>query len=99
MNDLLEVGIFDGEVIDYAVKLEFGNKGNDFLRTTYDTHQMQIGDYVADQFDLVFQKKIAIAQAKKQIIAYVVNLVKQTIVAKDLIQTGRMLNSVRGRNA
>jgi len=99
MNELVEVGIFDSKVLEYAVKLEFGNKGNDFLRLAYDTHQIQIGDYIADQYDRVFLKKATVKEVKSSIVEYVVQVVRNVILKKGLVNTGRMLNSVEGRYA
>lgn len=93
MSDIL-VGIFDPEVVKYAVLLEFGDDGRDFLRVAYDSHLPAITEKVEEQYTLVLMKKQKINNARKTIGEFVVKLIKTEIEAKGLIKTGRMLNSV-----
>jgi hypothetical protein len=88
------VGIFDESVISYAVVHEFGDRGRDFLRVAYDTNISNILDFVEKEYMQVLDKKITVDMARKNIGQYVVNLIKEVIIAKGLVKTGKMLNSV-----
>jgi hypothetical protein len=97
MNELVKVGVFDPEVVEYAVKLEFGDQGRDFLRIAYDQNSRDIGDYVVNQLNKALMKKITLTKAKQNIGEYVVKLIKDIIISKDIIVTGRLLNSVESK--
>lgn len=97
MNSLVTVGIFDPKVVDYAVNVEFGDRGTSFIRATYDSYADVIGDYIVGQYELVISKRITLDTARKNVGAFIVNLIRDTITKKDLIKTGRMLNSVEAK--
>jgi len=97
MRSLITVGIFDPEVVEYALKLEFGDKGTSFMRSAYDSQSSAIGDYIVEQYDKVLSKKLSIEKARKNVGDYIVTLIKDMIIKKGLIKTGSMLNSVEAK--
>ena len=101
-DKVIEVGIFDQSVVDYAVFLEFGDKGNDFLRSAYDEHQFEISDYVEKQYrtivDLMLRKKpYNIKKFRENIGKFIVKIIKNKIKSKGLVDSGKMLESVEYR--
>jgi hypothetical protein len=100
MSPDILMGIFDESVVKYAVIHEFGDKGNDFLRVAYDTHLDDILKCTEQEYGKVMdgmldkKKKYDIKIARTNIGAYVVKLIKDKIIEKGLIDTGKMLNSI-----
>lgn len=93
MADII-VGIFDPEIIVYAVVHEYGEKGRDFMRVAIDSNISQLGDFVEKQYHDVLFKKLDINVARNNIGKFVVGLIKEMILAKGLIKTGNMYRSV-----
>ena len=97
------VGIFDESVIKYAVKLEYGDSGRDFLRMAYDSHLPEITDFVEREYAKVIDSMInkrtnyTVKNARRSIGEFVVKLIKDKIVEKNIIQTGRMLKSIEAK--
>jgi len=97
------VGIFDEEVIKYAVKLEYGDAGRDFLRTAYDSHLPEITEFVEREYckvlDSMMDKRTnyTVKNARRSIGEFVVKLIKDKIIEKNIIQTGRMLKSIEAK--
>lgn len=96
MDDVL-IGIFDPEVVKYAVLLEFGDDGRDFMRVAIDTNLRKISTKVEEEFKGVLFHKKDINIARKNIGDYVVDLIKEMIETKGLVKTGAMLNAVETR--
>lgn len=95
----MNIGIFDPNIVEYAVKLEFGSGGRDFLRVAYDENQTEIADFIEKQYrtivDLMIRKKkYNLNEARKNVGNFIVNIIKNKIKQKGIIQTGAMLNSV-----
>jgi hypothetical protein len=94
------VGIFDESVIKYAVKLEYGDSGRDFLRMAYDSHLPEITDFVEREYAKVIDSMInkrtnyTIKNARINVGAFVVKLIKEKILEKNLIKTGNMYRSI-----
>lgn len=91
----MKIGIFDPDVIAYAVKHEFGDRS--FMRSAMDQNQQKIGDYIVSQFDMVLAKRVTQEQARKNIAQFIVGLIRDYIKKQGLVDTGRLLNSVEVR--
>lgn len=88
----MKIGIFDPDVVDYAVKLEFGK--HPFIRPAIDANIRAIGDYVEAQFNKVLAGVMKEDQARDAIGRFVVKIIRDYITAKGLVDTGRMRDSV-----
>jgi len=97
-NDML-IGIFDPEVVEYAVKHEFGALGRDFFRVAIDSNLKNITAKVEEEYRGVIMQKQTPDQAQKKVGEYIVSLIRQMIQDKGLVDTGRLLNSVEVRDA